>query len=509
MPSAATDPPPLTREQMLDRASARDRAFDSVFLTCVRTTGIYCLPSCRARSPKPENVEHARTPAEARARGFRPCKRCRPDDHHAGRDGDRDGLLRALTALRAAPGDFDDVAAFARATGCGATKLLLLCRKHLHRAPADVLLAARLHHARRELAGTRRRVLDIALDCGFQGSSAFHANFRAHTGMSPRAFRTMGDATGFALQLPPGHPTAACFAYHGRDADSLSERVLGPALHLALRFADRAGVLTLVLRRGSVHATVAMADGRAPGRAAMLDAHTSAVRLLRLDCDPAAGERVLRRDAALRPWLQQARGLRPWATATPFDCLLFAILGQQVHLAFAQQMRRDLTRRAGQPVGALVAQPTAAAIADLDAGDLRAVRSSQSKGATVLTAARAIADGDLDLDALGAGSAEAAAQQLLALRGIGPWTTQYLLMRGLGFLDCAPTGDSALAAAAQRIHGLIERPDAGELAALLLPCAPYRSLASFHLWRVFATPALPASPTPRPAHRRRTATRPG
>ena len=157
----------LDRQTMLAHATARDSAFDGVFLTCVKTTRIYCLPSCRARTPKPENVEHASSPEEARSRGFRACKRCRPDDFYRGFDGDLDALLHALGQARARPGDFADVSTLARSSGCGPTKLLTLCRRHLHRTPKDLLQQARLQHARRALASTRRRVLDIALDAGF------------------------------------------------------------------------------------------------------------------------------------------------------------------------------------------------------------------------------------------------------------------------------------------------------------------------------------------------------
>ena len=77
--------------------------------------------------------------------------------------------------------------------------------------------------------------------------------------------------------------------------------------------------------------------------------------------------------------------------------------------------------------------------------------------------------------------AEAAAR-LSAVRGIGPWTTHYVLMRGCGFPDCMPLGDAGLTLALQRHHGLDHRPDARETAALMAPFAPFRSLATFHLW---------------------------
>jgi 3-methyladenine DNA glycosylase/8-oxoguanine DNA glycosylase len=97
-----------------------------------------------------------------------------------------------------------------------------------------------------------------------------------------------------------------------------------------------------------------------------------------------------------------------------------------------------------------------------------------------------VAKGTLDLDALAAGAADVALAALQEHRGIGPWTANYIALRGLSFGDCWPVGDSALATAAESVFALPARPDAGELAALAVPFAPHRGLLAFHLWRAFA-----------------------
>ena len=96
--------------------------------------------------------------------------------------------------------------------------------------------------------------------------------------------------------------------------------------------------------------------------------------------------------------------------------------------------------------------------------------------------ARAVAAGSLPLEQLPEGSASAAALLLSAQRGIGPWTTHYVLMRGCGFGDCVPLGDAGLTLALQRHFGLDHRPSVKETAAFMAPFAPHRSLATFHLW---------------------------
>ena len=78
---------------------------------------------------------------------------------------------------------------------------------------------------------------------------------------------------------------------------------------------------------------------------------------------------------------------------------------------------------------------------------------------------------------------------LLAVRGIGPWTAQYVMIRSCGFADCVPVGDAGLIAALTRLYRLRKRPDATKTRRLLRPFAPHRSLATFHFWMTLGGPA--------------------
>jgi 3-methyladenine DNA glycosylase/8-oxoguanine DNA glycosylase len=88
----------------------------------------------------------------------------------------------------------------------------------------------------------------------------------------------------------------------------------------------------------------------------------------------------------------------------------------------------------------------------------------------------------MPVETLADGSAVAAERSLTRQRGIGTWTARYMLMRGAGFADCAPVGDVALAAALQRLTAADRRPESSEVEELMQPFAPYRSLATVHLW---------------------------
>ena len=168
----------------------RDRRADGVFYYSVRTTGVYCRPSCAARQARRENVSFHATPAEAERAGFRPCKRCRPDSH---------GLLetRAQAVARACrlietAEEMPSLDALADAAG--------LSRFHFHRVfktttgltPRAYAAAHRARRVRDELSRSER-VTDAIYGAGFSSSGRFYATASEVLGMTPTDFRAGGD----------------------------------------------------------------------------------------------------------------------------------------------------------------------------------------------------------------------------------------------------------------------------------------------------------------------------
>jgi AraC family transcriptional regulator of adaptative response / DNA-3-methyladenine glycosylase II len=224
------------------------------------------------------------------------------------------------------------------------------------------------------------------------------------------------------------------------------------------------------------------ADTRKRAASDMPDVHRMALRLLGLTADVRGFEAFSRREPVLAPLVAKRRGLHLPLTATTFEGLAWAIIGQQINLAFAFGLRRDMLELAGERIGDLIAHPTAERLAALDVGTLRRRRFSRAKAEYLIDTAAAVAAGALDPEALGEGSAVAAERTLTQLRGIGTWTARYVLMRGVGFADAAPVGDVALAAALEHALGAERRPMTVEVDGLMHRFSPYRSLATFHLW---------------------------
>ena len=157
-----------------------DASYDGVFFTGVRTTGIFCRPSCTARKPRPENVEFFATPREALFSGYRACKRCRPLDT----DGRPPAWVAKLLArLEAAPGERIR-AADLRAAGVDPARARRYFQKHYGMTFQAYCRARRLGDAFRQIKGGCK-VSDVASGSGFESESGFRAAFARAFGAAP------------------------------------------------------------------------------------------------------------------------------------------------------------------------------------------------------------------------------------------------------------------------------------------------------------------------------------
>jgi len=475
----------LGRAELLRRYDTRDPALNGQFLVGVVTTGIYCLPACGARRPRPENVRFFAGQDEARQAGLRACKRCRPDDFYRSFDPDRERLKALAAAVRSDPAAFPDTAALTRHAGLGATKLTALFRRQMHWTPADFLVRARVRHAEEVLFNRRAEVLEAAEASGFESPSAFHENFRALTGMTPAAYRALGHQADFRIALPTGSQPGELAGYFGRDAEGRTERVRDSSLTQAVVLEDRPALVELEL--GAREARVSLRSPRRLPRSAWRAAHRRVVRWLGLESDPDGFERRAARAPDVARLVRGRRGLRIPQSGSIFEGLVWVVVGAQVNVSFAATCRAALIELAGTPVGdGFIAHPTPAQVAALDYSDLQRRQYSRRKAEYLIDAARAVVAGELDLEAGRLAPVPEVAERLAAVRGLGPWSVQYLLLRSYGFADCAPIGDVALAEALKRFFALEERPAGPEATARMETFAPHRSLATYHLWKTLS-----------------------
>lgn len=164
----------------------RDRAWDGRILGAVKTTGIYCKPSCPARRPKRENVIFFASAEEARAAGYRPCLRCKPDE--VGRD--RAAVARAVEIIERAE-EAPNLSELADAVGYAPHHFQRIFKRDLGVSPAEYARGLRTQRAQSALKANGR-VTDAVYDAGYSGPSGFYSDAKERLGMTPSAWRDGG-----------------------------------------------------------------------------------------------------------------------------------------------------------------------------------------------------------------------------------------------------------------------------------------------------------------------------
>jgi AraC family transcriptional regulator of adaptative response/methylated-DNA-[protein]-cysteine methyltransferase len=180
------DPDVIDDDKAWEAFAARDRSFDGQFVGAVRTTGIYCKPSCAARHPLRQNMAFYVDAAAARVAGFRACLRCKPDE--VGRD--REAVAKALALIDAAevvPG----LDVLAVAVGYAPHHFHRLFKRDTGVTPAAYARGIRARRAEAALEGGGS-VTEAIYDAGYQSASRFYAAAPDRLGMTPSAWKRGG-----------------------------------------------------------------------------------------------------------------------------------------------------------------------------------------------------------------------------------------------------------------------------------------------------------------------------
>ncbi|CCE06506.1 putative transcriptional regulatory protein; Helix-turn-helix, AraC type [Bradyrhizobium sp. STM 3843] len=169
----------------------RDPALDGTVFVAVKTTGIYCRPVCRVRTPLARNVRFFRSAAAAEGAGYRPCLRCRPETAPfcPAWKGTQSTVDRALTLIEAGALDDDGIDALADRLGISARHLSRLFAQHLEASPTEIAQSLRIQRAKRMLDETALPIAVIASRAGFSSPRRMSATFVALYGRPPSKLR--------------------------------------------------------------------------------------------------------------------------------------------------------------------------------------------------------------------------------------------------------------------------------------------------------------------------------
>ena len=183
------------------------------------------------------------------------------------------------------------------------------------------------------------------------------------------------------------------------------------------------------------------------------------------------------------------RGMRIPQTPSVFECVVCAILEQQVNLTFAHQVKRALVEAYGESVEYEGRRyrvfPEPHALATATPADFRKLQISGPKARYIISISRAIAESKLNLEGLRSAPSDEARTALLEHKGVGPWTAEYVCLRALGMLDHLPSGDVGLQKAIQIFYRLRKSPTSARVEQIGRKWAGWRSYATFYLWLTY------------------------
>lgn len=501
-------PPTPPRHDACYRAlKARDARFDGCFFTGVTSTGIYCRPVCRVRTPKQENCRFFNLAAQAEQAGFRPCLRCRPElapRHNAlqvlGQAWSMQDASAILAGQAAALMDVPPAPGVQALTIHSLAQRLGISDRHLRRifeaqfgvSPLVYLQTRRLLCAKQLLTDTPLAVSQVASLSGFASVRRFNAAFATHYGLNPTQLRRAhttahaaikGQGIHVTLSYRPPYNVAAMLqflrtrALTGIEVIDPNAASLGRTLSLPQGTQVVSGWLWAQFDETRCQVHLQVSDSLC----GVLPTVLARVRAwLDLDADP----RPI--DQLLQSTFPNGCGMRVPGTTDGFELAVRAVLGQQITVAAARTLTQRLVARFGTPIQTPLAgldwlfplpQTLAAPHGDALGEALGTLGIVKQRQAAILALAHAVAGGQLCLDT--GSDVHATLAQLQALPGIGDWTAHYIAMRALRWPDAFLAGDVAL----HKALGLQDSVyPAKTTQAVSLAWQPWRSYAVIRAW---------------------------
>jgi AraC family transcriptional regulator, regulatory protein of adaptative response / DNA-3-methyladenine glycosylase II len=469
--------------QVCNRARlARDARFDGKFFIAVKTTGIYCRPTCRARTSNEKNILYFPSAAAAAEAGFRPCLRCRPESSPGcpAWAGTQNTVSRALRLIGESGLEDGGVEALADHLGVGTRHLRRLFLKHLGASPAAVAQTRRLHFAKKLIDETSLPMGQVAVAAGFGCVRRFNDTIRKVYQRTPTQIRRLARKTTrqpenayvFRLDFRPPYNWKRLLEFLAARATPGVEAVHDGRYRRSISLAGHHGLLEVSFeeQKNELAACVQFEDPRS-----LLFIIERARAMFDLNADWSVIARTLRVDPALARAVDAEAGLRVPGGWNGFELTVRAILGQQVSVkgatTLAGRIAEAFGRRFSPAEGLTHLFPTPEVLAD---ADLTRIGLTSARAQTVRALARAVCDRRISFDALADFSA--LRERLCEVPGIGKWTAEYVAMRALCDPDAFPAGDLHLR---RKTGARTER----ELERRSESWRPWRAYATMLLWQ--------------------------
>lgn len=481
----------LENKEALYRAfQSKDTRFDGKFFIGVSSTGIYCRPICRARLPKRENCTYFLTAAEAEQAGYRPCLLCRPELAPGYRTADS-----SLSFARRAAGLLEEnctsgqsLEVLAEKLGCTGRHLRRIFMQEYHVTPVQYLQTCRLLLAKSLLTDTKLPVLEIAMAAGFGSLRRFNDLFQKQYHLTPTALRKQAAAgrspsgrITVGLGYRPPYQWERMLQFLEKRAIPGVERVEQGHYLRTVRMYDKnhtacCGWIRVGQDREKHLLTVTLSESLLP----VLPKLLGRIRQqFDLSCTPDFIHEALQRMDDLYPGLN-IPGIRLPGCFEPFEMAVRAVLGQWITVQAASTLAGRFAGTYGTPAADGIEGlerffPEKEAL--LEQGNveerLGTLGIPSAKSRAILALARAMKSGEINLSVYGDPMLQR--KKLLGLKGIGPWTADYLVMRTMGWTDAFLETDAG-------IRHALPSFSPREMEQLSKSWSPWRSYAMMNLW---------------------------
>jgi DNA-3-methyladenine glycosylase II len=290
-----------------------------------------------------------------------------------------------------------------------------------------------------------------------------------------------------SIPLPASFRPGDILAFHRRDRQEIAERVDDAAFHKGMIWYGAPAYLSVSFQPRLARAALDIDSRVSEASYPMFERMVR--RMLGLTQGIEIFEERYRDHPELGILIAQQPGMRIPITPTPFEALTWAVTGQQISVSAAVSLRRKLIAAANlRHSCGLFCHPGAHQIRELREETLRQAGFSTTKARTLLTLSALVADNKLPLDVwVETLPVDVMRERLEAVRGIGPWTVNYLLLRGFGWLDGSLHGDAAVRRGLQSLLNAQDRITEEDAKSWLAKFSPWRALVGAHLWAAQAS----------------------
>lgn len=417
---------------------ARDHRFDGKFFIGVKTTGIYCRPICPAK-PKRENVEFFNSYLMAEKAGYRPCLRCRPESAPdspvwIGTTAIVQRGIRLIQNLESLQFNEDD---FAAKFGVSARHLRRLFQEEIGKTPKQLAFENRLNLARKLLVETGLPVTEVAYSSGFSSIRRFNDSFIKRFKKKPTEIRKKKLKADATLEIslsyrPPYDFKSLLDVYHSHRIGDL-ESVEEGSYQRIFEYKGTIGTVKVSddPLKNSLKLEINCAD-----RTCLLGIIGRVRKMFDLDSDPVIIANTLENDAGIRKLHKKYPGIRIPTGWDGLETAVSTILGQFVSVEHGRRLVADLIRIAGKNCEGHTLFPSPSAILK---ADLSSLKTTKARKETLKALMMAIEVKQLSLDETQ--DPEEFQKSVLAIKGIGPWTAEYMSLKILRNADAFPSTD--------------------------------------------------------------------